>query len=35
MFCMLGHVLRMDSEYTGQRILNMELAGRKKRGRPQ
>lgn len=30
-----GHVQRMDSCYIGQRMRNLELRGRRERGRPQ
>lgn len=30
-----GHVKRKDGGYTGQRMLKMELPGRRKRGKPQ
>ncbi|PME06485.1 hypothetical protein A8A06_13560 [Escherichia coli] len=30
-----GHVQRRDSGYIGQRMLKMELPGRRRRGRPQ
>ena len=29
-----GHVLRRDIDYIGQRMLKMELPGRRRRGRP-
>ncbi|MCJ8738369.1 hypothetical protein PDJAM_G00034910 [Pangasius djambal] len=29
-----GHVQRRESEYTGRRMLDMELLGRRRRGRP-
>ena len=29
-----GHVQRRDSEYTGRKMLKMELAGKRQRGRP-
>lgn len=30
-----GGVLRRDTEYTGKRMLEMELLGKRRRGRPQ
>lgn len=32
---MFGHVLMNESGYTGQRMLKLEMPGRRKRGRPQ
>ena len=29
-----GHVKRRDTDYVGQKVLNMELPGKRKRGRP-
>ena len=29
-----GHIQRRDDDYVGQRVLKMELPGRRKRGRP-
>ena len=29
-----GHVMRRDQEYVGRRVMEMELLGKKKRGRP-
>ena len=29
-----GHVMRRDQEYVGRKIMEMELPGKKKRGRP-
>ena len=29
-----GHVMRRDQEYVGRKIIEMELPGRRKRGRP-
>ena len=29
-----GHVMRRDDQYVGKRVLNMELDGRRRRGRP-
>ena len=29
-----GHVMRIDQEYVGRRVIEMELPGKRKRGRP-
>ena len=29
-----GHVMRRDQKYVGRRVLEMELSGKRKRGRP-
>ena len=29
-----GHVMRRDQEYVGRRVMEMELPGKRKRGRP-
>ena len=29
-----GHVIRRDQEYVGRRVIEMELPGKRKRGRP-
>ena len=29
-----GHVMRRDQEYIGRRVIEMELPGKRKRGRP-
>ena len=29
-----GHVMRRDQEYVGRRMMEMELSGRRRRGRP-
>ena len=29
-----GHVMRIDKEYVGRKIMGMELPGKRKRGRP-
>ena len=29
-----GHVMRRDQEYVGRKVIEMELPGRRKRGRP-
>ena len=29
-----GHVMRRDQEYIGRRVMEMELPGKRKRGRP-
>ena len=29
-----GHVMRRDQEYVGRRVIEMELLGKRKRGRP-
>ena len=29
-----GHVMRRDQEYVGRRMMEMELPGRRRRGRP-
>ena len=30
-----GHVMRRDQEYVGRKMMEMELPGKRKRGRPQ